>query len=99
MILPDTATPAVVQTLPYTNISATPAKDKGNLVSMLLNGNFTRAMMHTAGSKRTFGIDLHLGKLGVDFSFRVASEDDRQDLLEILQNPARASYEADTARR
>lgn len=102
MVLPDTPTPIVVIPLPMnaSQIAARPLEEAGlkSFAGALFEGKIRRALQNTSGSTRTFGFTMKImgydGSVQCEHSLRVATDADRTQLLQILQDPAKASYEA-----
>jgi len=101
MVLPDTAVPAICQVLPQlpAQIEAKSSVDSGLLsaTGSLFRGSWKRALQSTLGSKREYGFTLKIfghKQLLTEYCFRVATNKDREDLLNILKNPIQAVYEA-----
>jgi len=104
--LPDTPVPTTVIPLPMSSahIEAKPIEDPGlkGFAGALMEGRLRQALQSTTASQtggpaRRFGFTMKT--VGLDgttheHSFRVATDEHRQKLIQILSDPPRASYEA-----
>jgi len=99
-VLPDAAVPVVVLPVPANHAQRTVSKlDDASwkgAAGALLQGRFRRALQSAPNTDRAYGLTLKLlggpGSLHCEFTVRVATEADRTRLMEVLEDPSRASY-------
>lgn len=102
MVLPDAAMPTISQMLPAfsSHIEAKSLDDAGivGVTGSLLRGSWKRALQSTLGSQREFGFTCkilgHQKEVINEHCFRVATKEDREQLLHILQHPVEAAHAA-----
>eukprot|EP00929_Paragymnodinium_shiwhaense_P090882 TRINITY_DN50975_c0_g1_i1.p1 TRINITY_DN50975_c0_g1~~TRINITY_DN50975_c0_g1_i1.p1 ORF type:complete len:637 (-),score=109.00 TRINITY_DN50975_c0_g1_i1:33-1943(-) len=95
---PPVAKPFFVEHLPQSSQISIRALEDASWESVsdsISRGSLLRAIQHSVGSERRFGVSMKLLDLQrqplIDISFRVAEEADRQRLMQLVKNPVIAS--------